>query len=44
MANFLFNKLPTDIQLKNPKQLTKYLKSSISTYFPFDRILKYDHG
>ena len=44
MANFLLNKLPTDIRLKNPKQLSKYLQFNIDTYFPFDRIIRYEPG
>ena len=44
MANFLFNKLPTDIRLKNPKQLSKYFKCNISYHFPFDRLPNFDPG
>ena len=44
MANFMFNKLPTDIRLFNPKKISKYLQTNMSLYFPFDRIVRYDPG
>ena len=44
MANFLLNKLPTDIRLKNTKQLSKYLQYIIGDYFPFDQIMRYEPG
>ena len=44
MANFMLNKLPTEIRLYNPKKMSKYLQKNISLYFPFDRIIRYDPG
>lgn len=44
ITNFLLNKLPTDICLKNTKQLYRYLKFNMDIYFPFDQIIRYEPG
>ena len=41
---FLYNKLPTDIVLKNPKCLSHYLQENMHNFYNFDKILKYDPG
>ena len=39
---YLYNKLPYDLKLKNPKMLSKHLNRYITTLFPSDKILRID--
>ena len=43
-GNYLYNTLPYDLKMKNPKQLSKHLQNNIGYYFPFDRLPNYDPG
>ena len=43
-GNHLYNTLPNNLKLKNPKQLSKYLQNHISYHFPFDRLPNFDPG
>ena len=44
MGLYLYNKLSNDDKTMNPKRLSKYLNNNVQFYFPFDRIIKLDHG
>ena len=41
---YLYNKLPNDIKGKNPKLFAKHLQRSMGSFFPSDRITRYEPG